>query len=88
MVDKKLEQYAEYSGATPPLSLIEEACQKRNNGNPCGLYSQEKRNIKGKEALVHMCGGNSTWCDHITTMGLILSDPRSELHKKVYSSKR
>ena len=88
MTKINLEQYALYSEATPPLYLIEEACQKRNNGNPCELYSQEKRNIKGKKALVHICRGNSTWCDHITTTGLILSDPRSELHKKVYSSKR
>jgi hypothetical protein len=81
MAKKELPEYTRgLNGA--PAALVEYACRRRNDGTPCSLYKRKQEVVNGEKAIVHYCNGNSVWCDHITTIGLILSDERSELYKK------
>jgi len=69
-----------------PFELMQNACMVRNDGRPCFLHEHKIEIREGVEADVHYCHGNQAFCDFAMGVALALSDERSELHKRVYST--
>ena len=79
------EDLPRYTFGSTPYVLIKEACQKRfGEDAPCNFYHKGIETIEGERAEVHRCSGPST-CDYMMDIALILSDSRSELHKRVFA---